>query len=186
MDEITLRVEVIGENSIDEELTAFLKQTINPAVTKALDSVGVDMAGALKRHIQTDVYDAYTPKVYERRSEHPGAGTPLDDMNANALTYNHGSSLTFAYKPTGEHSNPTWHSVDGDDLIGRIEKHDPEYRWLPKNGTLPNRPFWQNFVNEMIDQKEMEYYFVAAMIMQGITDITADGDLTRESGDGQY
>ena len=79
-----------------------------------------------------------------------------------------------------------FNKVDGDDLIGRIEKHDPEYNWLPKKGKqIPNRPFWQNFVDEMVDDAELERFFVNAMKTQGF-EIEIGCGVERETSDGKY
>ncbi len=194
MSEIVLDIKIESEGSLKDDLTSFLKGTLSPAVTKALDSVGADMASALERHIQKDVYDKYSPAVYKRRSENTGLGTPLSEMGdlkpgggGNATVFNHGNGLTFDYSPTGEHTTTKWHTADGDEIIGTIEKLSPPYTWPPKKRKMPQRPFWQNFVDEMVDAQELEQYFVNSLLMiNADIGVRADGGITRDAQDGNY
>lgn len=184
MAELVLDINVSGEESIDADFKAFQKELIS-SVEKAMDDVGADMIEALKKHIETDVYKAYpNPKEYERRSKNSELGRALNDMKANTTVYNKGAGVSLEYKPTGEHENSAWHTADGDDLIGRIEKKNPPY-FKKAQGMVPERPFWQNFVNEMIEGEELERFFVSAMLMRGV-EIEESGGVVRESGDGDY
>ena len=178
-----IRVTVSGLDSIDEDFKAF--QTELAAKVKAsMDSVGTDMKNALREHIQKDVYDKYSPKEYERRSDNPGLGRPLIDMEANVTVNNRGAGLSLIYSPTGEHENTAWHTADGDALIGRIENKNPPY-FAKAQRAVPRRPFWQEFVNEMTDQDQMAVYFIQAMREQGIEVEMGDG-VEREAEDGAY
>ena len=49
--------------------------------------VGSEMKATLAHRIEEDVYKEYHPKVYPRRSEHSGYGTPLNDMEKNVELY---------------------------------------------------------------------------------------------------
>ena len=81
-------------------------------------------------------------------------------MNASATVYSDerdgGMNLTLLYHPSGStdgNGEPIDPHVDGDDLINRIEKNDPAYNW----GRRPkNRPFFRNFVEEMLDGRAEE------------------------------
>lgn len=203
MAEIVLNIEASGEGTLDDDLKAVMGE-IGAAIKKSMDDVGADMADALKRHIDNDVYrkSIYNPKEYKRRSESNGLGTPLNEMGdlsptgtGNATVYNHGGGLTFEYKPTGEHANSRWSSsatqsgsirnVDGDELIGRIEKKTPSYNW--GNNKVPPRPFWQNFVDEMVDDGELERFFVAAMRFHNKDlNIEESSGVIRDANDGNY
>lgn len=180
--ELSLNINVTGSETIDSDLNAF-KVELGKMVSASMNAVGANMQEALARHIETDVYDQYSPKTYERRYENGG----LVAQARTARVYNHGAGVTLEYKPDGMHpTEARWHKVDGDELIGRIEKHEPEYNWQPKKKKIPNRPFWQNFVDELVDEKELERYFVDAMRENGATDIIGDGDVIREANDGNY
>lgn len=176
-----------GASALSTELTALLKTELQAALSSTLDDVGLDMREALARHLETDVYAAsvYTPKVYERRMGNGGLMASAE----KARIYNSGTYVAVEFKPDGLHKNPEWSSdIAPDDLIGRIERHNPEYNWLPKKKKLPNRPFWQNFVNEMVDEGELERSFVAAFKSHwdDKKDIVVDGELEREPADGTY
>lgn len=182
MAEMILTIQETWGSSLENDVKAF-KAELSAAMGKAMDEVGADMQEALARHIETDVYPAYQPKMYERRYDNGG----LVAQARSAKVYNHGAGVSLEYKPDGTHPTISgWHKVDGDDLIGRIEKHSPEYNWLPKRGKqIPNRPFWQNFVDEMVEDAELERFFVNAMKAQGF-EIEIGGGVERDSQDGQY
>lgn len=178
-----ITVTVTGLESIDEDFKAFQKE-LSAKVAAAMDDVGADMSFALQEHIQKDVYDKYSPKVYQRRSENGSLGRPLIDPQANITINNRGEGLSLIYSPTGEHSNASWHTADDDDLIRRIEQKSPPY-FAKAQGKVPPRPFWQNFVNEMTDQDKMAIYFAQAMREQGI-EVELDTGVEREAADGDY
>lgn len=178
-----LTVKVSGLESIDEDFKAFQAE-LSAAVRGAMDDVGERMKDALKRHIEQDVYDEYSPKVYQRRSENLLRGTPLNNMDANTFVFNKGAGLTLDYLPTGEHEVKKWSDEDGDDLVGRIEKKSPPYNW--GDDQVPARPFFQNFVDKMTTQGELGRYFIDAMRDQGVIVEDDGAGVVRESGDGEY
>lgn len=176
-----LEISINGAGSLTQDLMTF-KIELTKVSAKAMNDVGADMQSALARHIETDVYAAYDPNMYERRGMNGG----LVAQAMTAKIYNHGTDVSIEYKPDGMHPTvPGWNKVHGDDLIGRIEKHSPEYNWLPKKKTIPNRPFWQKFVEEMVDDGTAEYYYAAAMRRQG-EDVIEDGAIVRDATDGTY
>lgn len=182
MAQIELNIHETWGESLESDFDAF-KTELAAAIGKAMDDVGANMQEALARHIETDVYAAYKPRMYVRRYDNGG----LVAQARTARIYNHGAGVSIEYKPDGMHPTvPGWNKVHGDDLIGRIEKHDPEYNWLPKKGKkIPNRPFWQNFVDEMVDDGELERLFQDAMANRGITIEIGEG-VTKEPNDGHY
>lgn len=188
-----ITVTVTGLESIDKDLYSELEK-IKAAAQATLPIIGREAAFALQSHIETDVYDAdaYTPRVYKRRSEHPSLGRPLSDVktyvtaNIHPATEGTWTGIDIYYKPSGEHKNAKWSDADGNELIGRIEKKDPPYNWEPKNGPpIPPRPFWQNFVSEMTDGGKFAEYFQAAMLAQGYV-VENDTGVEREAADGDY
>lgn len=187
MSGITLNITESWQGDLEKELTTLLQTEINPAVAKANDAVAETMREVLAQHIANDVYAEYSPKLYERR----GATGGLIDMNKNADLLSDSTRAKIQYKPSGDHPSVSgWHKVDGDDLIGRIESHNPEYNWLPKSGNgIPDRPFWQNFVNEMVDGGTMETVWANALrgaLPDGWTLDIANGGVQRDANDGNY
>jgi hypothetical protein len=191
--EIELKFEVTGQASLDAEFRGF-QALLADGMKKSLLEVNAKMQEALKEHIEQDVYYAYVPRVYERRSLNPGFGTPLSDLQANVgfsvtEVQMHekgvGGQTRFQYKPTGQHANSVWSGTDGDALIGRLENKSPAYRW--GNRKVPERPFWQNFVDEMVDGGKAEDFFVDGMNFYAPQlEVEAGGGVERESGDGDY
>lgn len=158
------------------------KKKIDAAVQAALGSVADGMKDALERHIQTDVYDAYEPEVYLRRSENRALGTPLIDMEANVSSVQAGNALSFEYLPTGEHTVKRWATADGDALIRRIETGNPPYDFKDPG----NRPFWENFCNEMIVGGGLYDFFARAMAEAGYLVTPEGGGVEADGNDGEY
>lgn len=210
--EIELKFEVTGQNSLDAEFRSF-QALLASGMKKSLQEVNAEMQKALQKHIETDVYKAYIPSEYERRSDNATLGKPLSDLEANVAFANTPVPLvtdkeikgqtSFHYLPSGEHSVKRWSSttpqayldkvrlhppiinVDGDELIRRIETMNPRYNW--KRPDLRPRPFWQNFVDEMIDGGKAEEIFVDGMnFYASQLEVEAGGGVERESGDGDY
>ena len=175
---ILLDVNIIGNDSLEKDFKEWQIQ-LAKEVQAAMDDVGADMRAALARHVDTDVYGAYTPKEYERRGD---GGLGAQAMRATI--YNHGAGVSLEYKPSGNHENASWHTADTDELIGRIENKNPPY-FKAAQRIVPKRLFWKNFVDEMVDDGELEDSFVRAMQMRG-EEITADGNMAREANDGSY
>lgn len=187
-----------GIDSFDAELSAFMNKLASTTRQSVEAALG-EAREILKQKIITEVEndDVYKPKVYKRRSEKAGRGAPLSDMDAYsqiiepvAVNANGNLQVTsrLYYNPKGTHRVARWNTADTpNELIGRIEKKDPPYTWEPKNGEIPARPFWQHFVNQMVDEKDLERFFISAMNMYDTSlDIQADGDLVRDGRDGTY
>ena len=178
------------------DMSALEKELNIPSVAwkAALLNVKDRMESSLKEHIQEDVYDAYTPHRYRRRSKNENIGTPLIDLEKNADVHarqneNGSYQIYLRYMPTGAHENAAWSSsgkkgVDGDDLISRIEKNDPAYWWPPKKESALERPFWQKYVEEMIDGGGFAEALQQGFASQGYQ-VTIDS-VTRTPDDGNY
>ena len=68
-------------------------------------------------------------------------------------------------------------------MINRIEKSDPDYNWNRMRGP-ENRPFFRNFVEEMIEGQRAENILVASMNAADPTlSVVVDGNITRENED---
>lgn len=178
-----MEININGGGTLEQDVAAF-QLALGKLVGSAMNDVGTDMQDALARHIETDVYEAYSPVSYKRRSENGGLGTPLNDMNANSHIYNHGAGVSIEYKPTGGHANEAWHTADGDALTRRLETKSPPY-FKRAQGRVPPRPFWQEFVDEVVDGGMAEHFFAAAMRRLG-EEVTEDGNLVRDANDGVY
>lgn len=191
---IELRFEPKWDYGLDAEMTAF-KALLAQSLKKALTEVNADMQDLLKKHIETDVYKAYKPKVYERRSKGTSLGTPLSNMQGNVAfeateaqvaPQGVGAQTRFQYLPTGEHSVQAWSGTDGDALIGRIERKSPPYDW--GNEKIPERPFLQNFFEELIEGGAAEDMLLKWLQLTGATlEVEpGGGGIVRELGDGEY
>lgn len=179
---------------MDEAFAAVYNQIlleVASSVEKALN----DAKPHLKKRIEADVYKVYSPTVYKRRSDDSTLGVSLA---AQAITEPYTSVIKpgggnvngmlqvtsrLYYNPQGNHKRKKWHTADYDDLIGRIEKKSPPYTW--GQAQVPERPFWQNFVDEMVGGGELERLFVDAMKSAEPT-IVADGNITEDASDREY
>lgn len=148
-----------GADSVSKEYKAF-NTKVYQGTQAGLTAVGSEMTKQLQKHIQSDVYDAYTPKSYMRRIDY-GGGTPIISPKNMDLQLNK-MSLTFSYEPNGRNTHyPNNEYLDGDDLINAIENSD--YTW---SGTkqIPERHFWNNFVDDMVGASgQAERIFVKGM-----------------------
>ena len=170
------------------EMTAILKSQVEPAIRVAMDGVGADMRHALAHHVEKDVYEAYTPSMYERRED------GLAAQAERATIYNRTAQVSIEFKPHGDHpAEDEWRErgvfpVHADELIGRIERWSPRYSFIPRRRRIPNRPFWQKFVNDMVDQGGLALSFHTHLSETLPKDmmLEMDGAVERESEDGAY
>lgn len=177
-------MKIVGQFSGFETDIAALEMQVKNAFRASRKALADDMRECLQDHIEVEVYDAFQPTEYVRRE---GSGG-LYDMSASATVYSNerlgGMELTLRYQPDGSQDGggkPIDKAVSGDDLINRIEKKDPEYNWTRKP---KKRPFFRNFVEEMIEGRRVEDTLVAAMnAADPALGLAADGDITRESDD---
>lgn len=147
---------LVGQFSGFEQDMAALEKQVKDAFRASRPALAEEMRQCLREHVEEDVYAKVQPTKYVRREDNGG----LIDMSASATVYSDerdgGMNLTLLYHPSGatdgegESIDP---HVDGDDLINRIEKKDPEYNWRRKP---KKRPFFRNFVEEMLGGRAEE------------------------------
>jgi hypothetical protein len=161
MDEF-FSVTITGEETLTNDLNDFIKGLRDP-IWEGLSAAADGMKNSLQAHIQSDVYDAYEPKSYPRRSKYPNYGLALNDLDNKVVldvSFPNALSMLFNYTPVGYHSgkmqdtldafykgshepttrtNAHWdeplkpHPVHGDKLIQRIQTGEG-YDWKPKKG----------------------------------------------------
>lgn len=174
---------LVGRFSGFEADIAALEKQVQRAFRASRQALADDMRACLQEHVEHDVYDAFQPTEYVRRRENGG----LADMRKNATVYSDerlgGMNLTLLYQPDGStdgEGNELEPHVDGDDLVNRIEKNDPAYNW----GRRPkNRPFFRNFVEEMLDGRAEETLVRAMNGADATLGLAADGGVERENDD---
>lgn len=150
MSESFFNITIRGEETLTNELNDLVGDIKN-VCGYGLQFASSEMISSLQEHIQRDWYDPWgPPKDYERRTDHPGDGTPLgDERNMNVRVSD--LSLSFIYAPTGKHTVRAWNKRSGDALINTIQTGSG-WSWKPtkdrKNREIMPRPFWNNFVEE--------------------------------------
>lgn len=169
-----------GADSVQKEYKAF-NAKVYKGVQAGLTAVGSELTKQLQKHIQTEVYDAYTPQSYMRRIDY-GGGTPIISPKNMDLQLGK-MALTFSYEPSGRNTRyPNSDYVDGDELINAIENSD--YTW---NGTenIPERHFWNNFVDDMVGASgQAERIFVKGMnTAQPDLQVKADGNMSTDGNE---
>lgn len=183
-----MATKIVGKFSgFDADLAA-LEAQVKTAALHAGTILQEDMRACLTEHIVDDVYDAYDPDYYTRRLSDGG----LLDIPKNTaaspppFVSGDGVEIELQYEPDGAtdgDGNEIDYHVDGDGLINRIEKKNPPYNWRMANTRIPARPFFRNFVEEMIGgraEKTMVFGMNAADPALGVA---ADGGVVRESED---
>ena len=174
---------LVGQFSGFEQDVATLEKQVKDAFRASRPALAEEMRQCLREHVEADVYDKFQPTEYVRRREDGG----LADMRASATVYSDerdgGMNLTLLYQPSGAadgEGEPVEPHVDGDDLINRIEKRDPEYNWRRKP---PKRPFFHNFVEEMLDGRAEETLVRAMNGADPTLGMAADMGVIREEDD---
>jgi len=163
-----------------DELVKEIKEALmadEPKIEVAMKDVQIDARDALSKHIKRDIYDKWNPTEYERRYGNGG----LSDLSQSIHEWPVSSGrMILEYTPSGQH--PQWdYPKDGDAMISRIET-GRGYEWARHPGP---RPFWQNFVDEMVNSGFAEA-FDAAMFRQFGADYEVGTVVERESSDGDY
>lgn len=213
--EIILEFKTSGQESVDTEVQAF-KMYLNYALGKALQEAKGKMLDVLKSHIESDVYSFHQRTYPRRSEHggtdgNGDFGPALNNMKVNAKwsrteTQMHekgvGGIAVLEYRPSGAHSGTTedldprspYYDADtpkpikpkpaeADDLIRRIET-GRGYDWETK---VKARPFWQNTANELIEGGVLTDTLERGLMLYGpLLEIEPDGQIQRESGDGQY
>lgn len=179
-----MATKIVGKFSGFEQDVAVLEKRVKNAFRASRQALADDMRLCLQDHVEYDVYSKFQPIEYVRRGESGG----LADMKVSATVYSDerdgGMNLTLLYQPSGA-TDGEGHDidphVDGDDLINRIEKKDPEYNWRRKP---PKRPFFSNFVQEMTDGGRAEETLVRAMnAAEPSLGLTENAGMIREDDD---
>lgn len=179
-----MATKIVGKFSGFEADLATLEKQVKDAFRASRQQLADDMRLCLQDHVEYDVYSKFQPIEYVRRGESGG----LADMKSSATVYSDerdgGMNLTLLYHPSGAtdgEGNDIDPHVDGDDLINRIEKKDPEYNWRRKP---PKRLFFSNFVQEMVDGGRAEETLVRAMNGADPTlEMAEDAGMIREEED---
>lgn len=174
---------LVGQFSGFEQDMAALEKQVKDAFRASRPALAEEMRQCLREHVVEDVYDKLVPEEYVRRRGTKG----LADMNASATVYSDerdgGMNLTLLYHPSGAtdgNGEPINPHVDGDDLVNRIEKNDPAYNW----GRRPkNRPFFRNFVEEMLDGRAEETLVRAMNGANPTLELAEDTGMIREEDD---
>ena len=180
-----LTVKVQGVESIQSDVDEF-NRDVRIATGYGLKAVASELPPALQRHIRKDVYEAYVPKRYQRRFDHPEYGRSLYDvgnMNWNITGIGGRESVEFTYEPSGYNANypNARYWGDGDTIIDVLQ-NDEGYLWRNMEGIGKERRFWDNFVDEVV--KESDGWFVSGF--NGYSrDLRAvkDGKVIREESD---
>lgn len=162
------------QSEIWEELWAEFRKD-EPKLQAAMQEVAAATLETLKEHIQKDVYDKWNPTTYVRRKE---SGGLIDFSHIDPSVGSGG--MTVYYAPSG--ASEQWDNpLDSNGLIGRIESGSG-YEWYRHPGP---RPFWKNFVNDMVNEKFATAYDFAMSAQFG-SDYEGGTVVERESGDGDY
>ena len=170
---------LVGQFSGFEQDMAALEKQVKDAFRASRPALAEEMRQCLREHVVEDVYDKLVPEEYVRRRGTKG----LADMNASATVYSDerdgGMNLTLLYHPSGA-TDGNGEPIDGDDLVNRIEKNDPAYNW----GRRPkNRPFFRNFVEEMLDGRAEETLVRAMNGAEPTLELAEDTGMIREEDD---
>lgn len=174
---------LVGQFSGFDQDVAALEKQVKDAFRASRPALAEEMRQCLREHVVTDVYATFQPGEYVRREDNGG----LLDMSASATVYSDerggGMNLTLLYHPSGAtdgEGEPVDPHVDGDDLVNRIEKKDPEYNWRHKP---KNRPFFRNFVEEMLDGRAEETLVRAMNGADPTLGLAADMGMIRDEDD---
>ena len=180
-----LTVKVQGVESIQSDVDEF-NRDVAIASNYGLRTVASELTPALQRHIRKDVYEAYTPRRYQRRYDHPEYGRSLFDIgNMNwSLAKNGGrESVEFTYEPNGQnkHYPNARFYPDGDTIIDVLQE-DRGYLWRNMEGIGKERRFWDRFIDDVV--KESDGWFVSGF-NEYSRDLRAvkDGKVIREESD---
>ncbi len=171
-------IKIDGLDTIDTDFNNFTKK-VNKGINYGLKAFASELTPCLQRHIQTDVYSAYTPQDYERRYDHPQYGRSIYHSNNMEFHFTAGGKgVEFTYEPQGRNTrySTSPYYADGDSIIKTIQ-NGSSYLW---NGVeAPKRPFWDKFVQDVIGQGDS--WFVKGFnqydgTLQAVSDRTLSGE----------
>ena len=183
-----LTFKVQGVESIQEDYDEFNRK-VSRATEYGLKALASELTPALQRHIQSDVYAAYTPELYQRRYDNPQYGRSIyseKNMSWDLVNRSGGQrSVEFTYEPNGRntHYPNSDYYLDGDSLITVLQE-DRGYLWLKSGSIGKERPFWRNFVDEVVQRGDQ--WFVAGFNQFGPSiQAKSDGKLVSQATDYQ-
>ena len=165
-----------GTASIDKDYKAFNAKVYH-ALQAGLTAVGSELTKQLQRHVKADVYEAYTPKAYERRMT---AGGLIDSRYMR--TSQKSMSVELSYVPIGyNHLYPGAYK-NGDDLIDAIENSN--YTWEGTEG-IPERHFWNDYVEEAVGKHGWSEKLLVSAMNRAERDLNvkADGNIRKDGND---
>lgn len=191
-DLLKISVGVIG---LDAEVNDEIAKIEND-IPIALNAIGSEMMLNLKRHIQEDFYNMYSPVAYRRRYDENGL---LDDNNMDAEILGK-RTLHFTYNPQGLPMGKLKDSLNWSEDLEEYLKSQHKTGETPffanaRNGDdlivwgqtahdigkkhIPARPFWNNFVEEQKNEKIMQtfatYMTRFGIVLEGNQDLIFDG-----------
>ena len=182
-DLLKISVGVIGlDTEVNDEIAK-----IENDIPIALNAVGGEMILSLKRHIQEDFYNEYSPVAYRRRYDEG----LLNEENIDAETLGK-RTLHFTYNPQGLPMGKLKDSLNWSEDLEEYLKSQHKTGETPffskaRNGDdlivwgqtahdigkkhIPARPFWNNFVEEQKNGAIMNtfstYMTKYAMVLEG-------------------
>lgn len=150
-----INVTMSGLDSLQKEIDEKFLPRVDKAVEAGLMHVASDMRASLKEHVEKDVYAKYSPNTYER------TGAMADDSSIDTDVTG-GDRLILTYSFPTESETPYY--KDSDDVIRAIQGGTVHGVYLWKvHKTIPERPFWNDFVGEQLVEGKAQYSFVAGM-----------------------
>lgn len=181
-----LTFDLQGAESIQRDYDGFNRK-VSRATEYGLKALASELAPALQRHIQKDIYEAYVPEQYERRRDHPQYGRSIfseKNMRWNLVNRSGGQrSVEFTYEPNGRNTHyPTSdYYADGDSLITVLQE-DRGYLWLKSGSIGTERPFWNRFVDE-VAQRGDQWFVGGFNQFEPSIQAKSDGEIVREASD---
>lgn len=176
MGDIDLSFEVTGADTLIKDLESELDDMVAKfaAVGETASSVA---ESTLENHIQKDVYDKWSPKIYERTGgitlERGVTTVPFLPARQGMKI---GVGFRLRYRPDG--TSEQWENpAHSDDLIRRIES-GRGYEWKKHPGP---RPYWTNYTEELLRGDTLAQAVLFALMGQGLA---VDGSIEIENTDG--
>jgi len=128
-----------------KDLNSLLNAVKKQVKEVAQDEVSKEIKNTMKKHIESDVYNKYTPTYYDRRRENDGL---LDESNINVNVKDNGNgvSIVTTNETTGNEAYSTANLV-GEYIVETIETGEG-YNWKRHPEA---RPFIENTVKELQD-----------------------------------
>ena len=183
--------QVKEEGSLRQDLEAMTPE-IDKGIYYGLTTVAADLPPLLQQHVRDDVYDEYAPDKYLRRSEYPEYGVPIDDIrNMYSKAYPQSRHMVFQYFHKGAHSlyddNPTYPQyISGDELLDVLESGSG-YSWEVGKKNIPPRPYWSNFVTDVVEKGKAERAFGSGFNTSGIgIKAVTDGNIKRDGQETEF